>query len=165
MKSENQPILLVEDEENDVFLIKYAFEMAEVSNPIQVVIDGQQAIDYLSGAGQYADRNAFPFPCLLLLDLKLPVRIGYDVLRWIQNQPHLQSLITIVLTSSDDIQDIDESYRLGARSFLVKPVSVDKRLEMARAIKAYWLELNQFSKIREPAAGVSVAPEVHSAKK
>ena len=149
MNGHNPPILLIEDDENDVFLLKYAFEMAEISNPIQVVFDGQQAIDYLTGTGQYTDRTAFPFPCLLLLDLRLPVRIGHDVLRWIQDQPHLRTLITIVLTSSDDVHDIDECYRLGARSFLVKPVSVEKRLQMARAIKSYWLELNRFPTIEE----------------
>ena len=80
----------------------------------------------------------------MLLDLKLPLRSGLDVLRWIQQSPELSALLVIILSSSPDQRDVDEAYRLGARSFLVKPVSVEKRLEMAKAIKTYWLELNQF---------------------
>lgn len=144
MSTEGKTILLVEDDKNDVFFLQYAFEMAGVANPLQVVVDGQQAIDYLAGAGIYADRNRYPFPCLVLLDLKLPVRMGLDVLRWIQQQPNLRNLLVIVLTSSSDLLDVDEAYRLGARSFLVKPLSVDKRLEMAKALKTYWLDLNEF---------------------
>ncbi|SRR6266446_9189940 len=138
------PILLVEDDENDVFFLKYAFEAAGIANPVQVVEDGQQAIDYLAGNGIYQDRARHPFPCLVLLDLKLPVRMGLDVLRWIRKQPALQSLLVIVLSSSADARDVEESYRLGARSFLVKPLTVNQRLELARAIKSYWLEINQF---------------------
>jgi CheY-like chemotaxis protein len=138
------PILLVEDDENDVFFLRHAFEIAGITTPLQVSGDGQQAIDYLSGSGSYADRETYPLPCLVLLDLKLPIRMGHDVLRWIRNQPQLETLLVIVLTSSADPRDIDECYRLGARSFLVKPLSVDRRLEMAKAIKAYWLQLNQF---------------------
>ena len=144
MSPKTNPILLVEDDENDVFFLKYAFEQAEITNPIYVAADGHQAIQYLSGAGQYADRDRFPLPCLVLLDLKLPVCMGHDVLRWIQQQPVLPIQLVIVLTSSADPTDVESCYRLGARSFLVKPLSVDKRLEMARAIKLYWLEMNQF---------------------
>jgi CheY-like chemotaxis protein len=140
--NQNDTILLVEDDENDVFFLKYAFENAGITNPLQVVHDGQAAVDYLAGANQYADRSRFPLPSLVLLDLKLPLKMGLDVLRWIHDQPHLRSLLVIILTSSADTRDIEECYRLGARSFLVKPLSVDKRLEMAKAIKHYWLELN-----------------------
>jgi CheY-like chemotaxis protein len=109
-----------------------------------VVGDGQEAMDYLAGTGKYADRIRYPFPCLVLLDLKLPVRMGLDVLRWIREQPGLQTLLVMVLTSSSDISDVDEAYRLGARAYLVKPLSVDKRLEMAQAIKRFWIDFNEF---------------------
>jgi len=145
-------VLLVEDDENDVFFLTYAFEAAGVVNPVIVARDGQEAIDYLAGAGGYADRRRFPFPCLVLLDLKLPVKTGLDVLGWIRQQPKLKSLLVIVLTSSKDIHDVDEAYRLGARSFLVKPLSIRERLETARVIKRYWLELNQL-----PSAGSGAA--------
>lgn len=143
MPSADRAILLVEDDENDVFFLKHAFETAGIVNPVLVVPDGQQAIDYLTGAGVYADRNRFPIPFLILLDLKLPIRVGIDVLRWIHEQPELQTLLVVVLTSSADQKDVEECYRLGARSFLVKPLSVAERLAMAHAIKRYWLELNQ----------------------
>ena len=144
MGAESQTILLVEDDRNDVFFLQYAFEEAHIRNPLQVVEDGQKAIDYLAGAGIYAEREKYPFPCLMLLDLKLPVRMGMDGLRWIRDHPVLHSMLVVVLTSSADVRDVDEAYRLGARSFLVKPLSVDKRLEMAKAIKHYWLDMNEF---------------------
>jgi CheY-like chemotaxis protein len=135
-------ILLVEDERNDVFLLQYAFEAAGIGNPLQVVEDGQEAVEYLSGAGKYADRGQFPMPCLVLLDLKLPVKSGHDVLRWIQQQPALRLLVVIVLSSSRERNDVNTAYQLGARSYLVKPLSMSKRLELAEAIKQYWLQLS-----------------------
>ena len=144
MSTDDGTILLVEDDTNDIFFLQYAFETAHITNPLQVAVDGQQAIDYLSGTGRYADRSRFPFPCLMLLDLKLPVKMGFDVLRWIRKQPAMQSLPVVVLTSSSEREDIDEAYRLGARSYLVKPLSVPKRLELVNLIKSYWLDFNQF---------------------
>jgi CheY-like chemotaxis protein len=135
-------ILLVEDERNDVFLLQYAFEAAGIANPLRVVEDGQEAVEYLGGAGKYADRDQFPMPCLVLLDLKLPVKSGHDVLRWIQRQPALKALVVIVLSSSREKNDVDTAYQLGARSYLVKPLSMSKRLEVAKAIKHYWLQLS-----------------------
>src|SRR5215470_12689740 len=132
MSGELCTILLVEDERNDVFLLQYAFETAGISNPLQVVEDGQQAIDYLGGAGKYANRAEYPMPCLILLDLKLPMKSGHDVLRWIQQQPALQMLVVIVLSSSRNTNDVDEAYQLGARSYLVKPLTMNARLELAR---------------------------------
>lgn len=144
MSNSSQTILLVEDDPNDVFFLQYAFEQAGIANPLQVVGDGQQALDYLQGQGRYSDRAQFPFPCLVLLDLKLPVRMGLDVLRAIQQRPELQSLLVIVLSSSADQAEVDQAYQLGARSYLIKPLSVETRSAMARLIKSYWLELNQF---------------------
>jgi len=137
-------ILLVEDDQNDVFFLQYAFETANITNPLHVVTDGEQAIDYLAGNGKYSDRALYPLPCLVLLDLKLPVKMGIDVLRWIHQQSELRHLLVIILTSSTNTEDIDEAYRLGARSYLVKPLSVDNRLGLAEMLKSYWLELNQF---------------------
>jgi CheY-like chemotaxis protein len=135
-------ILLVEDERNDVFLLQYAFDTAGIANPLQVVEDGQQAVEYLAGIGKYGDRAQYPMPCLVLLDLKLPVKTGHDVLRWIQQQPDLQLLIVIVLSSSREEDDVNAAYTLGARSYLVKPLSLSERLEVAKAIKHYWLKLS-----------------------
>lgn len=147
MASDAGTILLVEDDQNDVFFLQYAFKEAGIDNPIQVANDGQQAIDYLSGHGDYGNRQKFPFPCLVFMDLKLPVKMGLDVLRWVQTQSQLKHLLVLVLTSSANLSDIDEAYRLGARAFLVKPVSTDKRVAMARTIKEFWLKLNEPSSL------------------
>ena len=153
MTSDGKTILVIEDDSNDVFFLQYSFEAAGITNPMQVVADGQQAINYLAGKGPYADRSRFPLPFLILLDLKLPVKMGLDVLSWIKTQPHLGNLLVIVLTSSSDSEDLEEAYSLGARSYLVKPVSLEKRIAMAKAIKDYWLELNQYPNLtRSPAA-------------
>ena len=142
MSQASRPILLVEDDPNDVFFLQYAFETVGIDYPLQVVGDGQQAINYLSGSGQYADRSKFEMPSLVLLDLKLPVKMGLEVLRWVQTQPQLANLLVVVLTSSSDHNDVEKAYAFGARSYLVKPVSLEKRVEMARLIKMYWLHLN-----------------------
>ena len=91
-----KPILQVEDDANDVFLLQHAMTKAGVENPIQVATDGQQAIDYLKGAGKYADREQFPLPCLVLLDLKLPYVMGLDVLRWIRQEPGMAAIVLIL---------------------------------------------------------------------
>jgi CheY-like chemotaxis protein len=147
MSGELSTILLVEDERNDVFLLQYAFETAGIRNPLQVVEDGQQAIEYLGGTGKYANRAQYPMPCLVLLDLKLPMKSGHDVLRWIQRQPALQMLVVIVLSSSRNRNDVNEAYQLGARSYLVKPLTMVARLELARTIRHYWLQVNVLPKI------------------
>src|SRR5690349_14765253 len=114
-------ILLAEDREDDVLLIQQAFEQAGIRNPLFVVRDGEEAISYLSGEGKYAKREEFPLPDLLLLDLKMPRKDGFDVLRWLMQQPSLSALRVLVLTTSGEIYDVDEAYQLGANSFLVKP--------------------------------------------
>lgn len=141
-------ILLIEDDENDVFLLQYAFKQAGITQPLQVVKDGQQAVDYLAGDGKYADRIQYPAPGLVLLDLKLPLKTGLEVLEWIREQPALQPLIVIVFTSSAQPHDIDQAYRLGANSYVVKPSDTEKRLEVARLLKAWWLDYNSFPRLR-----------------
>lgn len=133
-----KPILQIEDDANDVFLLQHALASAGVENPIQVATDGQQAIDYLSGVGAFADREKFPLPCLVLLDLKLPYVMGLDVLKWIRQQPG-PTLIVIMLTASASAEDIASAYRLGANAFLTKPSKASSLVEMARALKDFWL--------------------------
>src|SRR4029077_4123397 len=98
-------ILQVEDDPNDVFLFQHAMKKAGVTNPVQVASDGQQAIDYLQGAGKFADRTKYPFPCLVLLDLKLPCVMGWDVLKWIRQQPGA-AVTVLMLTASGEDADI-----------------------------------------------------------
>jgi CheY-like chemotaxis protein len=132
------PILLAEDEQNDVFLIKRAFQKAQLLNPVRVVSDGQEAISYLRGDGQYADREHFPLPTLVLLDLKMPRMGGFDVISWVRQQPGLKRLPLVVLTSSKDGPDINRAYELGANTYLVKPVEFDGLVEMMKNLSLYW---------------------------
>jgi CheY-like chemotaxis protein len=134
-------ILLVEDEENDVFFMQQAMRKAGVANPIQVASNGQEAIDYFKGAGKFANREEFPLPCLVLLDLKLPNVMGLDVLKWIRQQPEVTAIV-VILSSSNEEADIATAYRLGANGYLVKPPDVSKLTEIAKSIKDFWLTQN-----------------------
>jgi CheY-like chemotaxis protein len=134
-------ILQVEDDSNDVFFFQRAMKKAGVANPIQVVSDGREAIDYLKGAGKFADRAQFPLPSLVLLDLKLPYVMGMEVLRWIRQQPGTPMVVVMLTASSEDV-DIAAAYRLGANAFLVKPVDSSKLEDMVRAIGDFWLTHN-----------------------
>jgi two-component system response regulator len=134
-------ILLVEDDENDVFFFQRAMNSAGMLNPIQVANDGQTAIEYLQGTGKFADRATFPLPGLILLDLKLPFVTGLDVLKWIHQQPGLEPIV-VILSSSQEERDIAAAYRLGAKAYLVKPVEPSKLQGMVRAINDFWLMQN-----------------------
>ncbi len=136
-------ILLAEDSEDDVLLIRRAFRHANIVNPLQVVKDGEEAIAYLRGDGQYANRAEYPLPELLLLDLKMPKASGFDVLRWLREQPGLKALRVVVLSSSEQVRDVNMAYRLGANSFLVKPVDFRDLVELTQAIHGYWLWLSK----------------------
>jgi len=115
-------ILLVEDDSNDVLLLQRAFRRAGLMHALQIVTDGDQAVSYLNGDGEFADRQAHPLPALVLLDLKLPRRSGLEVLEWLRNQPeNLKALPVIVLTSSRLSEDVDRAYGLGANSYMAKP--------------------------------------------
>jgi CheY-like chemotaxis protein len=131
-------ILVVEDTEDDVFFLKRALKSASISNPVQVVEDGQKAIDYLSGNGEYADRAAYPLPFLILLDLKLPYIMGLDVLKWIRGQRHFDQLIVAVLTSSQQDNDLTETTRLGGNFYFVKPPSSQKLSELVQKLSDHW---------------------------
>jgi two-component system response regulator len=136
-----KPILQVEDDPNDVFLLQHAMKRVGITNPVQIARDGQEAIDYLQGAGKFADRDKFPLPCLVLLDLKLPYVMGLDVLRWIRSQPSL-ALPVLILTASAEDTDISAAYALGANAFLTKPSEAIKLEGMVKAIKEFWLTHN-----------------------
>ena len=135
--TEQPIILLAEDIEDDVILIERAFRKANITAPLKVVRDGDEAIFYLSGSGKFADRIQFPFPDLFLLDLKLPFKNGFEVLGWIQTKPELKHLPVIVLTQSDRIKDANEAYRLGAYSFLVKGTDFKDTVMFAQAVADY----------------------------
>jgi CheY-like chemotaxis protein len=131
-------ILVVEDTEDDVFFLLRALKAADIPNPVQVAADGQQALDYLSGVGVYADRETYPLPFLVLLDLKLPYVMGLDVLKWIRAQRELNGIVVAVLTSSQQDHDITETTRLGGNFYFVKPPSKQKLIELMRDLAQHW---------------------------
>jgi two-component system, response regulator len=135
-------ILLVEDNRMDVVLTLDAFKEARLKNKINVANNGQEALDYLFGRNEYADRNLFPMPNLILLDLKMPGIDGFEVLRQIKNTPMLKRIPVVILTSSKEDGDRTLSYDIGANSYLLKPVSFDGFIEVVKKIDDYWLSLN-----------------------
>lgn len=138
-------ILLVEDNEDDVFFMQRAVKGCGITQAMQVVRDGQAAIDYLSGAGHYNDRAAHPLPFLVFLDLKMPNKGGLDVLKWIRGQPALQQLLVLILTTSREDSDVKRAYALGVNSFLVKTPNANQLNELIKPVKAYWLDNPQLA--------------------
>ncbi|MBW4545209.1 MAG: response regulator [Symplocastrum torsivum CPER-KK1] len=140
--SYSSTILLVEDDPGDVFRIQRAFRKTNLVSSLEVVTDGEKAIYYLSGQEPYQDRDRYPLPSLMLLDLKLPRRSGFEVLSWLRNESNLKYLPVVVLTSSDQKVDIERAYALGANSYLTKPPAPNALLEMVRVVELYWLSFN-----------------------
>ncbi|MFN8544911.1 MAG: response regulator [Candidatus Binatia bacterium] len=143
----NVPILLAEDEPDDVFLIRRAFVKTRLAVPLYTVSDGEEAVRYLAGEGAYADRSRHPLPVLLLLDLKMPRRSGFEVLTWLRSQPGLRRLPVVVLTSSAQSKDIDRAYDLGANSYLTKPVAFDDLLTVIKTLGVYWIVLSHLPQL------------------
>jgi CheY-like chemotaxis protein len=135
-------LLLVEDNPMDVELIVDAFKEARLGNKIHIARNGKEALEFLFGEGIYADRNQYPLPDIILLDLKMPGIDGHEVLRRIKETPLLKRLPVIILTSSRDEGDRAMSYDNGANSYLVKPVSFDEFLKVVKQVSDYWLSLN-----------------------
>ena len=138
----NNTILLVEDDSNDVLLVKRAFRKAKLNPQIEIVADGDEAIAYLTGQAPYSDRQ-LDLPSLILLDLKLPRRSGLEVLEWIRQQPQLKRILVIVLTSSRENPDVAKAYDLGVNSYLVKPVAFEDLVKLMAQVHHYWLDLNE----------------------
>ena len=135
-------MLLVEDNEDDVFIMQNAFKRAGIANPMFVAEDGRSALDYLEGLGKFADRAQFPVPGLVLLDLNLPRIHGFDVLKSIRANPPLRPTLVVVLTSSDQETDIDTAYRIGANSYLTKPGNPQRIDAMVKCLGEYWFDWN-----------------------
>lgn len=138
-----QTILLVEDDANDVILFRRAYHKCKLSNPLQVVGDGEAAQNYLAGSDKYADRVAYPLPALVLLDFKLPRKSGLEVLTWMRSQTGLKRLPVVALTSSRERTDVNRAYDLGINSYLVKPVAFDNLMQLVQALGLYWMVLNE----------------------
>lgn len=143
-------ILLVEDSDNDILLMRHALVRASVYNPVLVVRDGEEAIDYLRGEGKYSRRSEFPLPDLILLDLNMPRMNGFEFLSWLRAHPAFSSLRVIVLTTSEAIQDINRAYELGANSFLVKPHEIENLTALTSTLARFWLHDSKAPKIERP---------------
>lgn len=129
-----QTILLADDSENDLLLMREAFKMAGCDIPVQEVHNGEEAIAYLTGDGPYCDRNKFPLPTVMLLDLNMPKSSGFDVLAWVRAQPGLKRLAIFILTASARNEDLERAFDLGATSYLVKPGSLETLTAMTRCL-------------------------------
>jgi CheY-like chemotaxis protein len=152
----NRPacVLLAEDDENDVFFLQQAFKDAEIHEPLQVVSDGQEAIEYLTGEGKFSDRERYPEPTLFISDIKMPQKTGLEVLEWIREQDKFLFLPLILYTSSAQPSDIKEAYRLRANGYVVKPASRQQRIDLAKSIKGFWLDFNQIPLVSTPGLGL-----------
>lgn len=143
------PVLLVEDDPTDFRLIQRAFSKLSDGFEMFRLTNGDDVIDYLSGEGPYENRNAYPMPGIVLLDLKIPRRSGFEVLQWLRRQvTGLKRLPVIILTSSRHSADINRAYDLGANSYLVKPDTGVQLDELAEQFRSYWLRMNEFPSLR-----------------
>jgi CheY-like chemotaxis protein len=137
-----RPILLAEDDENDIVIMECAFRKAHIANPLIVLRNGEQVVDYFVSLNAHVDEHA-TIPPLLLLDWKMPKMNGAEVLSWVRKHPSLNRLAVAVLTSSREVSDIRKAYQFHANSFLVKRNNIDELAEMLKCVHAYWLVWNE----------------------
>lgn len=142
------PVLLVEDDVSDFRLIQRAFAKIKPSIPMLRLTHGDEAVAYLAGDAPYENRSLHPIPCVLLLDIKLPRRSGFEVLEWIRMQDSaLKRIPIIMLTSSRHQVDVNKAYELGVNSYLVKPSNNSELEQLVSAFRTYWMELNEGPKL------------------
>lgn len=131
-------ILLVEDNLNDIFLVKRAFKKADTPHLLQVVTDGEEAIHYLRGDGKYANRRLYPLPRLIVMDVNMPRKNGFEVLEWIKSEGVLRRIPIVIVSASDNHADINRAYELGANAYMVKPVDFRMVENLFQSITHYW---------------------------
>lgn len=154
-RSDQPVILLAEDNADDVDMFRRAFKQAYIEAPLHVVSDGEEAMAYLNGEGKFANRAEFPLPDLLLLDLKMPRKNGFEVLAWLRTHPTLCPLRTVVLTTSEDIKDVNRAYAFGANSFLTKPLDFIEFKNTLQEMFAFFLTRAKTPKVtRTPREGL-----------
>jgi CheY-like chemotaxis protein len=147
---ENGPptLLVVEDNEDDIFFIERIFKQIGARCDLRFVRDGVEAVEYLSGKGQFEDRAKHPLPTIILLDLKMPRMNGFGVLEWMQKQPEIKLIPTIVVTSSTMQEDVTRAYRAGANAVMNKPVDKDSLLQMLKTFHLYWTDYVEMPEVK-----------------
>lgn len=130
--------MVAEDDEDTVLFMRRAFKKSGIDDGFQAVSDGVEAVAYLSGEGQYADRHKFPFPTVLLCDLKMPRMDGYELLRWLGEHESCKVVPTVIFSSSRLESDVHQCYVMGANAFLEKPTSPDEMAEVLKAMYEFW---------------------------
>ena len=129
-------ILVVEDDPNDVVLLRRAFKRANLKLPLRVARDGQEAVEYLSAEGRYHDRARYPIPCLVVLDVKMPRKNGLEVLEWLRQREEFKDLPVVMVTSSEETGDRKAAHLHGVEAYRVKPASLDELVRIAEEIRA-----------------------------
>ena len=160
LNTSDHGILLVEDDANEIFLVRRAFQKANLSNPLQVARDGQEAVDYLSQRGAFANTPPAPQPVLMLLDLKMPRKNGFEVLEWVRGQPGLQQMVVVVFSSSDLPADVNRAYDLGANTYVVKPADFEELVRVIKFLEDSWLSTEREAGHSPPARPVSIITRV-----
>jgi len=135
-------VLVVEDNPNDVVLLKRAFSKGGPEVPLQFARDGQEALNYLKGVNHFADRTTYPLPTLLVVDLKLSGIDGFDIIKWVRNESGLRDLRIVVLSSSNEPSDISRAHELGANAYHVKPNDPNALIGMVEGLRSYWVDRN-----------------------
>ncbi|EEF62778.1 response regulator [Pedosphaera parvula] len=135
---QTEPILIAEDNPQEVVLLKMALRKNGIEGPIHIVPNGEEVIKYLRADSPYNDRKTYPFPATIFLDLKMPLRDGFGVLEWLKKHPDCAVIPTIVMTCSSEPDDIKRAYRLGANAYMVKPTAIEEFTGMMRLTIDYW---------------------------
>lgn len=143
-------VLQIDDDENDIYLLKFAWEQAKLPQPLVAVTSGMEALRYLQREGEFADQEKFPVPSLVLLDLRMPRMNGLEVLAWIRRQPTLLGLVVLVLTASAYPDDIEQAGKLGANAFIQKPGNHEDLVALVQAINSFWFQFHEFPARSEP---------------
>lgn len=159
MTNRNFCILYVDDDENDIDLVKLASEPAHVSECLRTVKSGPEAIDYLHGRGVYGDRVKFPLPKLILLDLRMPQMNGLELLRWLRGEPDYAGVVVIIFTSSAHPDDVRRAWELGANAFVQKPSTFAELVKFLQLLTTFWADFHQFLPAARPLCPLDDLPK------
>lgn len=148
MLNERPTLLVVEDDENDIFFVERIFRQIGARCTLQFARDGVEAIDYLSGKGKFGDRSKYALPTIILMDLKMPRKSGFEVLEWMQKQPEIKLIPTVIITSSTLQDDVTRAYRLGANAVMNKPVDKESLMQMLKTFHIYWTDFVEMPEVK-----------------